>query len=64
MDLRYLAQRFEKGKAWVQAFMDDKQKFHLLPLPNAHADLLSDQRCDAGRPMFPGCILFNKQTTF
>ena len=34
--------------------MDAKQKFHVLPLPNAHADLLSDQRDVAGRPMLLG----------
>lgn len=54
LDIRYLTQRYEKGKEWVRTFMDAKQKFHVLPLPNAHADLLSDQRDVAGRPMLLG----------
>ena len=44
LDLRYMQSRFEKGKKWVQDFMQRHQRYIGLPLTNAQADILAQQR--------------------
>ena len=48
MDIKYLQERYQKGKVFVTDFMNKAHRCPGLPLSQAHADLLQHQR-DAER---------------
>eukprot|EP00435_Cladocopium_sp_Y103_P076327 s59_g92.t1 len=52
MDIRYLQNRYEKGKLWVQEYMNKNQIYIPATLSNAQAEILTHQRAtlDVGVP--------------
>ena len=47
LDIRYLQNRYEKGKMWVQKFMEKGQMYIPSSLKNAQAEILTYQRANA-----------------
>lgn len=47
LDLKYMEERFKRGKEWVSKFMDNHHRVCHVGLDGCHADLLSWQRKEA-----------------
>lgn len=48
LDLRYMTERYDRGKTWVAKYMEKHHRCCSNPLSQAHADLLHYQRGDHG----------------
>ena len=40
LDMRFLASRFEKGKAWIETYMGQNHEYLQVSAENGHADIL------------------------
>ena len=54
LDVKYMQERFQRAKTWVQSFMHKHQRYMQLPLEQAHADLLQYERGADGGVGFLG----------
>lgn len=48
LDLKYLGARFERGKKFVNEYLDTRHRYVEMPLAESHADLLKYQSEQGG----------------